>query len=135
MVRSERYNQYGERIGGVRRRKVRGNVAGRAKEVMGKGLERGAGSDMIGRLVTKQGHTIILCQNCRVDIRVGVIGRYKMDKPNVKNEQTSAPERWGVRSQEITSGRGGQLPSSSANWDSPEDVTLIPFSFARFLQL
>jgi hypothetical protein len=80
MVRWERYIQHGERVGEVQRRKEHGSVVGWAKEATGKGLGREARSDLEGCLVTKDRHTIILCQSWGVDVRVGVISRCKLDK-------------------------------------------------------
>ena len=80
MVRLERYIQHEEWIGEVQRRKEHGSVVEWAKGATGKGLGRGAGSDLEGCLVTKDGHTIILCQGLRVNIQIGVISRCKLDK-------------------------------------------------------
>jgi len=88
MVRLEWYIQHEGWIGEVQRRKEHESAVGRAKEETGKGLGEGARSDLEGCLVTKDGHTIILCQGWEVDIRVGVISRCKLDKliDKVKDE-------------------------------------------------
>ena len=91
MVRWERYIQHGELIGEVQRKKEHGSVVGREKEGTGRGLGRGGGgtrSDPEGYFITKDMHTIILCQSWGIDIRAGVISRYKLDKQidKIKNE-------------------------------------------------
>lgn len=76
MARWEPYIQHGGWIGEVQRRKGHGNAAGRVEEAMGKGLERGVRSDLEGCVITKDRHTITLCQSWRV----GVISRCELDK-------------------------------------------------------
>jgi len=63
---------------------------------MGKGLGQEARSDPENCPVTKDWHTIILCQSWGVDVRVGVIGRWKLDKQidKMKNKQVHLSD-WG----------------------------------------
>lgn len=78
MAHWERYIQHGGQAGEVQRRKEHGSGVGWAKGATGKGLERGRGvrSDPEGGVITKDRHTITLCQSWGV----GVISRCELDK-------------------------------------------------------